>query len=197
VEKGRQRLVELHRELVAAYPQAPQCKSNLANALQELAEFYLERGKQAQARDALTQAVQQQQAAVQGDRQQAVYRASLWKHYLSLIEVSCELEDHAAASKAATELLSGAEGKGPDYARVALLLGRCAQLAGKDSKLTPAKRGELVGHYGDQAVEYLRRAFATGYQDLPSLKEAAEWETIRKREDFQKLMAEKGGKKTQ
>jgi hypothetical protein len=67
---------------------------------------------------------------------------------------------------------------------------RCQVLAEKDAKLSEAKRKELMQSYGENALTALRKAVASGNTDAAKMKQDKDLETLRSREDFQKLLSE-------
>jgi tetratricopeptide (TPR) repeat protein/tRNA A-37 threonylcarbamoyl transferase component Bud32 len=189
VESCRRRVVELWQEITAAYPKDPASQSELAIARHVLAEFYLDRSRPAEARRELEKAVGEQQSALAAQNKNPAFRSALCKHYVILLKALCELEDHAAAARTAADLAQTADPKTQDWVGVAGFLGRCMELANQDKKLPEAKRREVVQAYGNQAIELLRRAVANGYKDSGSLKEAPEFELLRPRDDFKKLVS--------
>jgi tetratricopeptide (TPR) repeat protein len=78
-----------------------------------------------------------------------------------------------------------------DAARVYSL---SAAAARRDDKLPPAERETLAEQYAARAVQLLRRAHAAGYLNNPArveqLKKDPEFEPLRARDDFRKLLAD-------
>jgi hypothetical protein len=60
----------------------------------------------------------------------------------------------------------------------------------KEVKRTGAKRRELAQQYADRAVALLRQAVAKGYKDVAHLKKDADLDGLRRRPDFQQLLAD-------
>jgi len=99
-----------------------------------------------------------------------------------------DLGDHAAAVTAAGELCCiGCELAKDNYAASAVLA-RCIGLAEKDTHLPEAKRHELARSYADRALTLLREAIAKGYNDAEGLKKDPEFEPLRSRAEFHKLL---------
>ena len=62
----------------------------------------------------------------------------------------------------------------------------------QDSTLTEAEREELGERYANQAVELLRQAVAKGFNDVAHIKQDEDFDSLRQRADFQKLLGEFG-----
>jgi serine/threonine protein kinase len=71
---------------------------------------------------------------------------------------------------------------------------RCSATAATDARLPPAEREKLADKYGSRAVELLREAQAAGYFRSPGrlarMKENEDFDPIRSRPDFQRLLVE-------
>jgi tetratricopeptide (TPR) repeat protein len=189
VEKDWRRLAALKGRLADAYPKAADLQSDLGATLGELAGLPRAGGK-AKAREYLEEAVRRQRIAVELSPQEAGYRRRLCGHSLALAQTLLELNHPAEAAGALADLVQSAPAGWTDYHLAAACLGRCAGLAEKDETLPAAKREELARAYGDRAVELLRQGIAQGYKDGDYLKTAVEFQPLRSRDDFKKLVAE-------
>src|SRR5262249_21221306 len=99
------------------------------------------------------------------------------------------LGDHAAAADAAEQLVRADLEPRPDLYAAAGFLARAVPLAEKDDRLPPAERRRCAQVYADRAVELLRQALAKGYRDLNQLKSDDALNPLRRRPDFQELLA--------
>src|SRR5262249_45517981 len=72
----------------------------------------------------------------------------------------------------------------------ACALSQCVLLARDDSRLTESKRKDLARAYADRAMSLLRSAVRHGFKDGAKLKKNPALDSIRSRDDFQKLLQE-------
>jgi hypothetical protein len=96
---------------------------------------------------------------------------------------------HSKADRAAERLEQSAVNAGDLY-NVACILSRWVPLAEKDSTLPEGKRRQVSADYATRAMAVLRKAVAAGYRDLESLKNDPDLEPLRRRDDFNQLLAE-------
>ena len=165
-------------------------KSDLAQSLRELAQHLQKMGRPSDARQALRDAVVHQNAAVRQAPEQGAYRQWLCIHYLELGEALITEKDHAGTAKAMADLLLEAPPGWPNYPAAALLLARCVPLAAKDNGLIEEKRKELARTYADRTMDLLNKAKAAGFKDAQTLQKASEFEVLRDRADFKRLLKE-------
>jgi serine/threonine protein kinase/tetratricopeptide (TPR) repeat protein len=79
--------------------------------------------------------------------------------------------------------------RGEDLYRLACLQARLSGLVGSgQTALTAPQQAERL-RYQDQAMEALRKAIAAGYHDPAELKQDTGLDSLRSRQDFQKLLA--------
>jgi hypothetical protein len=64
----------------------------------------------------------------------------------------------------------------------------------KHDKLDDGQRKEAARFYGNAAMELLRDAVSKGYKDVAHMKKNTDLDPLRRREGFQKLVAELEGK---
>ncbi|HBI44433.1 MAG TPA: hypothetical protein DDY78_16500 [Planctomycetales bacterium] len=64
------------------------------------------------------------------------------------------------------------------------------ELSEKDEKLPAAEREKLVNGYADRAIALIRQVVAQGLMDADGLQKAADFEPLRSRDDFKKIMLE-------
>jgi tetratricopeptide (TPR) repeat protein len=100
------------------------------------------------------------------------------------------LGEHARAAADLKEIAK-IQGLAPDDCyNLACLNALCSAAAGKDQKLPAAQRTKLAEDYAHEALRLLRDAIARGYQDVAHLKKDPDFDALRAREDFQKLVRE-------
>jgi len=75
------------------------------------------------------------------------------------------------------------------------LLARCVPLAAEDKKLPEPKGKELAKIYAELAITLLRQAVASGFQDAAFLRTSEDFQALREREEFQKILKELPSKK--
>jgi tetratricopeptide (TPR) repeat protein len=73
---------------------------------------------------------------------------------------------------------------------IACVFGRASTAAGHDSKFSASDRTKLQAHYADRAMDLVRQAVAKGYRHPRVIKRDRDLDSLRGREDFQKLLAD-------
>src|SRR5262249_44406613 len=102
-----------------------------------------------------------------------------------------QLGDYPRAANEAGEM-AREEGLTPvDHYNVACVYSRCSEAAGKDAMLSVPERDRRKERYARQAVDALVRALARGFKDLPAIQTETDFEPLRNREDFQRLLRER------
>src|SRR5205085_1517473 len=132
VEANYRRFVRMLERRVDAFPKVPEYKHELGVHLGNFASLLLQRVQPAEAGRLFREAIRYQQAALQEKPQQAAFEQALCAHYLSLVDALVQLEDHAGAAQAMTELVGVAPANWQDYPRAANLQARCIRLAEQD-----------------------------------------------------------------
>jgi tetratricopeptide (TPR) repeat protein len=100
---------------------------------------------------------------------------------LSAVSKALVRRKEFAKAVRAAEMMGRGAGTAPALYEAACAHSRCAPLAEQ-----PAAREQLAA----QAVDLLRRAVGAGFQDAARLKKDADLDPLRRRTDFQKLLAE-------
>jgi serine/threonine-protein kinase len=170
-------------------PQLADASSWLAASLASLASLKIAKKDFAAARDLAAQAVARNADALRTSPRHPQYR----KHQRSALLVKAQaplgLGDHAAAAATAEELVALGYAPPIDAFEAACALARASVLAGKDSALPEAKRGELGRSYADRAMGRLRDAVRLGLRDAGRFKHP-DLDPLRGREDFKSLLAD-------
>jgi hypothetical protein len=99
------------------------------------------------------------------------------------------LGDPAAALRTEEQLRDLGWDPAADYTAAAGGLAQCVAVVEKDPALSPEQRRQQATSYGDRAMALLREAVAKGLKNADLLKDE-DFDPIRNREDFQKLLAE-------
>jgi tetratricopeptide (TPR) repeat protein len=186
--------LELWRQLVIDVPKAPDFANGVGSTLTSLAELHNKRGEFAAAVDLLAEARKPLQAALDARPEDREYRDSHHDYLLALGKGRLGLADHVRAAAAAEELARFGFEPAEDNYEAASLLGGCAALAVKDTKLAEPKRKELAQSYSDRAMALLRQAVEHGFKDVARMSKDSHLEPLRGRDEFRKLLAELASK---
>jgi hypothetical protein len=138
------------------------------------------------------------QAALRANPRNLSYRKFYSDSLLMLAKNHLDLGDPEKAVAALEELASAAAGLPDDseYAyKSASHLARCAVLAGRDNRLTEEDRKHRANDSARRAVERLRAAVRSGFQDREKIQSDHDLDVLRTREDFQKFLAEVAAKR--
>jgi serine/threonine-protein kinase len=185
----------LCQQLVADLPQVPDYRNELTNAMMELALLLRQRRDFAAARQLLEEAVPHHEAALQANPRHPHYR---WYYRFNLgvlIPTLAGLRDQAAAVQTAEKLRDLGWDPAVEAHDAAAALAQCVPVVDKDEQLPAEQREMQAQFYADQAMQMLQQAVAKGYKDVAQLKKDKDLDPIRKRDDFQKLLAELEAKK--
>src|SRR5262249_39909720 len=75
----------------------------------------------------------------------------------------------------------------------ACLLSLCVPIVAKHDKLDATQRKEAAQFYGDAGMKLLRDAVGKGCKDVAHMRKDTDLDSLRQRDDFQKLVAELDG----
>lgn len=112
----------------------------------------------AKARDVFRDAIRHQRVAQKADPAKPVYRQALLDHYESLFLTLVKLGDHAALAAEAEEWAAVSPEDWRGHYRAAHLLGRCADLVKKDSRLSAAQAKTVTEKYEQRELARLWEA---------------------------------------
>jgi serine/threonine protein kinase/tetratricopeptide (TPR) repeat protein len=104
--------------------------------------------------------------------------------------VLAERGDHARATEEAEALVRQGNLRSVQVYNAACVFSRAVAVADRDSKLSSADRSRLKTRYADRAMDYLRQAIAIGWRNPGVLKDDRDLDSLRARQDFQKLLAD-------
>jgi tetratricopeptide (TPR) repeat protein len=184
------RALAIWKQLVAAVPRSPDFDNGLAGTLCNLAVLHNEQKEFAAALLLLDQAQPRFKVALAARPEDADFREGYRDYLQALAQTRLGLTEHAAAATITDELVGFGFDPVKDNYIAAGLLSQCARVAGKDMKLTEARRRELSKSYADRAITSLRKAMDHGFKDAAKLAKDADFEPLRQRADFKKLVVE-------
>jgi tetratricopeptide (TPR) repeat protein len=188
-EAACRRALEVLQESTAELRSLPGAQSDLGATLNDLSMLLIRRGKLAEARRLLEQAVTHQRAALRARPRHPTYRLFLRHHYVNLADALQRLGKHAEAAGVAEKLSQVFPEDPVNWYEAAGLLALCVSLTEKDAAQTPTGRAKLAKTYADRAMQMLNVAVAKGFKHLEAMKRNAYLKPLRSREDFKKLLA--------
>jgi serine/threonine protein kinase/tetratricopeptide (TPR) repeat protein len=189
-ESAGRAALEIWQQLAVNLPQVPDIQSRLGQTLTNLAQFHQQRGEFAAAAALLEKAGTHLRAALAKWPKDRGFRESYRDQLVALAQSRFGLADHARVAAIADELARFGYEPPTDNYNAACFLARCVTLAGKDAALPEAKRKELAQSYSQKAMTLLHQAVAQGFKDVALMKKDADLESLRKRKEFQKLLAD-------
>jgi serine/threonine protein kinase/tetratricopeptide (TPR) repeat protein len=98
--------------------------------------------------------------------------------------------DHARATEEAEALVRQGDLNPAHVYNVACAFSLASAAADHDTKLSSTDRSRLKARYADRAIDCLRQAIAEGWRNPSVIKKDRDFDPIRAREDFQKLLAD-------
>jgi serine/threonine-protein kinase len=182
----------LQERLVVDAPDAPAYASQLGGTLNNLGLIYLRQKQPDEARRLLQEAIKYQKRAVARAPQVASFRRHLATHYAALTEIELKAGRLAEAVAAALERQKLWPGDPQEQYRVATDLAYATGLVGKGKDSLSAQERAQRDRYADLAMAALRQARAVGFRDRQRIEKNRDLDSLRGREDFQKLLAELG-----
>ncbi len=189
-EQEYDQTLSVRKQLVAESPSQPDLRKELGGTFDNLALVYLRQGYFAAAKPLLLEGLPHHLAALKVNPRHPQYRLTYRKHLSLLPEVHAELLEQEDAVHAA--LAVGDLGYDPpaDAYDAACLLSRCVRRVSKHDKLDDKERQQAAQFYGDEAMKLLRAAVSKGFKNVAHMKKDTDLDPLRKRDDFQKLVAE-------
>ena len=193
-EQDYDQALSIQKQAVADFPNQPDRHNDLASTCVNLASLHAQRGDWATAERLLLAGRPNHLAALKADPRHATYRLLYRNHLRLLTTVHARLlEQEDAVRTAETRRDLGWDAPADAY-DAACFLSQCIPIVAKHDKLGDPHRKEAAQFYGDAAMKLLRNAVDQGYQDGARMKKGTDLDPLRRREDFQKLIAELPGK---
>jgi serine/threonine-protein kinase len=183
-----------YEQLAHDDPDVPDYEGGEGRVLGNLGWLCLQRQDLGRARTYLEQGIGHVRAALRPNPQDPGNRQALRDQEEYLAETLVRQGHHADAAGAAEQMAAVFPDKAQDHVLAAGFLARCMALAADDRHLAEADRRAAQARYGDQALEQLRQAVAHGFTDAGRLTRPP-FEPLRRRDDFQKLLAGLGDSK--
>jgi eukaryotic-like serine/threonine-protein kinase len=180
----------IHRQLAADFPTVPDHQNEVAGAMVNLGRLLLDRKELPAARRLLEEALPHHQAALKARPRDPIYRRAYRNNRWRLTETLLALKEHAEAAEAAGQFLQVAVEPARDAYTAACLLAGCVRLAAQDERLPDGKRQELIATYGDSALAALRQAVEMGAKEVAQMPKDPALDPLRRRADFQRLLAQ-------
>jgi serine/threonine protein kinase/Tfp pilus assembly protein PilF len=157
-EEAFRRAAGWYRKLVLRFPTHAPYRSELGAMLNDLANSLKERGKPAEARPYLEEAIKHQLQALNQDPTSARYQRCLRNHYVNLADVFLAQGDHVRASACAEDLVRALPNWWNNHYTAARALRRCVELAAKAASLPESERQALRSKYLLRSKELSRQA---------------------------------------
>jgi tetratricopeptide (TPR) repeat protein len=189
-EQAFRESVALCEKLVGEFPEIPDYANQLAGTLVDFAKSKIRQVDPAAGRELLKQARPYHEAALRANPRNAAFRRFLRNNRYLMSVASGALGDHATSTREAEDLARFAEDPIEDAFDASLFVARCIPLAQKDAKLPESAREELATKYADRAVALLNQAVANGFRSVALVEKETGFNSVRDREDFQKLLKE-------
>jgi hypothetical protein len=171
----------------------PEYRGDLAGTLSQRATFLrdrLDRRDLAAARQLYEEALLHYQKVLEANPGHAAYRQSYRSTLGDLVPILAGLGNQAAAVQAAEKLRDLGGEPAVEAYDAAAALAQCVPVVDKDEALSPEQRQQQAQFYAERAMAMLRHAVTKGFKDVTQLKKDKDLDPLRKRDDFQQLLAE-------
>jgi hypothetical protein len=165
-------------------------RNYLAGICVNRARLHRQQGDWAAAKRLLLESRPHHLAALKAKPGHPLYRQYYRSHLRLLTEVHAGLLERDDAVSTAEIWRDLGWNAGADAYDAACALSRCVAIVAQHNELDDPQRKEAVQFYGDAAMKLLREAVSKGYRNMPHLQNDTELDPLRRREDFQKLVAE-------
>ena len=189
-EAEERKAIALYQKLSDENPNAPGHKVGLSGALYYLGDVIRGLGRPAEAREDYERAIAIHEKLVKESRNpwyRSLLAQSLRRRGLALRELGDSpprqpIRGGRLACTTGSRSRSGEDRFGTACCRAAL-----AGLAGRDGAGVSAAEGKVEA---DQAIGLLKKAIDTGYRNAAAFRTESALDSLRKREDFKKLLEE-------
>jgi tetratricopeptide (TPR) repeat protein len=189
--RTREQVCEEGEKLVAENPAYVMYRSYLGWCWHKLGETRCQLWRPVAAAEAYENALKHQQAAFDEAPHLALSRERLGQNYVRLARIKRRLDRGEEVKAAALEGQRRALFNPDQFYDVACELALCSSLGQDPNPDTNAMQTEHAHPpYADLAMEMLHQARALGFRNLERLTRDRDLDSLRDREDFQKLLAE-------
>jgi serine/threonine protein kinase/tetratricopeptide (TPR) repeat protein len=182
--------VAIAEKLIRENPTSPDRAILLARSYSRLARLENSRGNMKGILDWTGKGMRVLQPALEKEPNHAVALPEFRDLRTGSNVAQARLGNHAQAAKDGSEMAKEKGLTPVDIYNVACIYSRCAESAEKDVNLSSASRVELTEQYTHQAMDFLRQAIAKGFKSVPALRTDPDLDSLRKRDDFNKLLRE-------
>ncbi len=180
----------INDKLIAESPSMSHYRFERALALHALAELSRDACEFAEAKALLERAELDFDVAMKANPDGPNYRLRYRLHRGLQAQVAAGLGNRDSALQIAETISNLGWNPPHDAYDSVCALAKCAAVVNADTKLSEAERRDLAAPFNDRAVQTLRDAIAKGYKDLDKLQKDKDLDSLRSRDDFQKLVAD-------
>jgi tetratricopeptide (TPR) repeat protein len=189
-EKDYDQALSIRKQLAAQFPNQPDLRNELAGTYVNLAILHQQQGDCVAGKWLLLEGRPHHLAALKANPRHPTYRRFYLNHLSVLTEVHAGLLEQEDAVRTAETCRDLGWNAPADAYDAACFLSRCVPLVAQHAKLDDKRRKEAAQFYGGAAMKLLRDAVSKGYKDVAHLRKDTDLDSLRPREDFQKLVAE-------
>ena len=190
-----QQAVAIATQLVREHPDVLDYVILLASSYSRLARLENNLGKPHAVLVWTDKGIATLQRVIDKEPRQSQARRELNDLWIGRAVALAQTGDYDRAMKAADEVAKQEESTPVDVYNLACVYSRFSEAAGKDAKLSATDRAKLKEQYAGLAMDSLRRALAKGFKAVLSIKTEVDFDSLRDRDDFKKLLQELDGKK--
>src|SRR5262245_9169201 len=194
-EQDYDHAVSLRQLLAADFPNQPDLRSELAGTYGNLATVRQRQGNWAAAKQLLMESRPHHLTALKANPRHPTYRQFYRSHLALLTAAHAGLLEQEDAVRTAENCRDLGWNASVDAYDAACFLSRCVPIVAQHDKLDATHRKEAAQFYGDAAMKLLRDAVSKGYKDVAHMKKDTDLDPLRQREDYQKLVADREGKR--
>ncbi len=183
--------LENFEKLVTDAPKAVEIRSHFGTVLAEQGKWLDKSGRPADAKTALTTAVEQQRQAMRLGKNPASCRLALASHYTELADVNRKLGAYDEAASLALEVPRTVplSSRAPACYDAAQVLARLVTQISSDPKLAAVDRDRMTRNYLSRTVVLLREAMDAGPEIAEQIKSNADIKALESRPQFQTFMS--------
>jgi serine/threonine protein kinase/tetratricopeptide (TPR) repeat protein len=187
-EAAQHRALDMFGKLAKEHPDVQDYAYDLGRCYVEFALTAHAAGRNDDALARYDQAIAVLDGVLRGGLRAA--RSTLLNARIDRTGAQAALGDHTQAAATAEAMTAQADLTSGHHYDLACTFAQCTTAADRDQKLSAADRDRLKAHYAEQAMDFLRRAVAEGWQNPQMLKTDPDVDPLRGRQDFRKLLAE-------
>jgi tetratricopeptide (TPR) repeat protein len=187
-EQEQQFALRIFEKLAQEHPDVLEYGYDVGRCHSELARTAARGGRLELALEEYAKAIELMQQA--GDRGYLRARILLLDSRINRAGVLARRGDHARATDEVEAVVRQGNPGSVQLYNAACVFSQASGVVYHDDKISPTDRDGLKARYGDRAMDYLRQAVANGYRNLSVIKPDPDLDSLRARQDFQKLLTE-------